>query len=383
MIESIMYFAIGFFAAGLTVLVVVPLVHGRAVRLTTRRLEAALPASAAEVCADKDLLRAEFAVSTRRLEVKIEQLTINSASQRAELGRTADAINRLKIERNTLRDQLRASAENAAIKVNAAGDAERALAEKESALAALTSILDERAVLLDSRNDEIAALTRQVQTLKEQLNQTAEEARAADHRRAAAVLGAERALAEKEAELAKLISALDERAVLVVSQNTDIAALTGQVQTLNERLAEVGDKASAAEESCRAERMRFEAASQTLMEERAKFDDFHRCVAELVPQVVVRTTEARLVARQTEEDLQGRVAEQSRLLQDHERELNYLRQELAMARQSEADSQITARNFSAENSRLQAMLERANGERARQAYELATLRRQIKTTQAA
>jgi hypothetical protein len=29
------------------------------------------------------------------------------------------------------------------------------------------------------------------------------------------------------------------------------------------------------------------------------------------------------------------------------------------------------------------MLERANGERARQAYELATLRRQIKTTQAA
>jgi hypothetical protein len=92
MIESIMYFAIGFFAAGLTVLVVVPLVHGRAVRLTTRRLEAALPASAAEVCADKDLLRAEFAVSTRRLEVKIEQLTTNSASQRAELGRTADAI---------------------------------------------------------------------------------------------------------------------------------------------------------------------------------------------------------------------------------------------------------------------------------------------------
>ena len=87
MIESIMYFAIGFFAAGLTVLVVVPLVHGRAARLTTRRLEAALPASVAEVCADKDLLRAEFAVSTRRLEFKIEQLTTNSASQRAELGR--------------------------------------------------------------------------------------------------------------------------------------------------------------------------------------------------------------------------------------------------------------------------------------------------------
>jgi chromosome segregation ATPase len=381
MIESIMYFAIGFFAAGLSVLIIVPAVHGRAVRLTTRRLEAALPASMAEVRADKDLFRAQFAMATRRSELKIEQLTTNSASQLAELGRKSDAINRLKIECDALRDQLRASEETAAVKVNAAR--ERALADKESELAALTSSLDEREMLVEAHKGEIAALTLQVQTLKEQLDQTAEEARAADHRRGAAVLSAERALAEKESELAMLISALDERAVLVESQNTDIAALTGQVQTLNERLAQVGDKASAVEESCRVERMRFEAASQTLMEERAKFDDFHRCVAELVPQVVVQTTEDRLVARQTEEDLQGRVAEQSRLLQDHERELNYLRQELAMARQSEADLQITARNFSAENSRLQAMLERANGERARQAYELATLRRQIKTTQAA
>jgi chromosome segregation ATPase len=277
---------------------------------------------------------------------------------------------------------LRTSEENAAIKVIAAGDAERALAEKESALAALTSTLDERALPLDWRNDEIVALTRQVQTLKEQLDQTAEEARAADHRRAAAVLGAERALAEKESELAQLISALDERAVLVESQNSDIAALTGQVQTLGERLAELGDKASAAEESCRAERVRFEAVSQALMEERAKFDDFHRCVAELVPQVVVRITEDKFVARQTEEDLQERVAEQSRLLQDYERELNYLRQELAMARQSEADLQIAAQNFRAENSRLQGMLDRANGERARLTYELANTRRK-KDSQAA
>src|ERR1700738_4409220 len=105
MIESIMYFAIGFFAAGLTVLAVVPLIHGRAVRLTTRRLEAALPASMAEVRAEKDVLRAEFAMSTRRLEIKIEQLTTNSAGQLAELGRNADAVNRLNIERDALRHQ--------------------------------------------------------------------------------------------------------------------------------------------------------------------------------------------------------------------------------------------------------------------------------------
>src|SRR5258708_15226544 len=54
MIEPIMYFGIGFLVAALIGLVVVPLVHGRAVRLTMRRLEAATPLSMAEIQADKD-----------------------------------------------------------------------------------------------------------------------------------------------------------------------------------------------------------------------------------------------------------------------------------------------------------------------------------------
>src|SRR6266568_4135808 len=53
MIESIMYFGIGFLFAALSVLIVVPLVHGRAVRLTTRRLEAAIPSSMAEILAPR------------------------------------------------------------------------------------------------------------------------------------------------------------------------------------------------------------------------------------------------------------------------------------------------------------------------------------------
>ena len=74
MIEPIMYFGIGFLVATLLGLVVIPLVHGRAVRLTMRRLEAATPLSMAEIQADKDQLRAEFAMSTRRLEMSVEQL---------------------------------------------------------------------------------------------------------------------------------------------------------------------------------------------------------------------------------------------------------------------------------------------------------------------
>jgi hypothetical protein len=101
MIESFMYFAIGFLFAAISVLVVSPLIHGRAVRLTTRRLEATIPLSMTEVQTDKDLLRAEFALSTRRLEMNVEQLKTKSVSQLAELGRKGDAINRLKIELGT------------------------------------------------------------------------------------------------------------------------------------------------------------------------------------------------------------------------------------------------------------------------------------------
>jgi hypothetical protein len=96
MVETIMYVGIGFMFAALIGLAVIPLVHGRAVRLSMRRLEAAIPASMAEIQADKDQLRAEFAMSTRRLEMSVEQLKTKTTSQLAELGKKDDAINRLR-----------------------------------------------------------------------------------------------------------------------------------------------------------------------------------------------------------------------------------------------------------------------------------------------
>jgi hypothetical protein len=98
MIEPVMYFGIGFLVAALLGLLFVPLVHNRAVRLTMRRLEAATPLSIAEIRADKDQLRAEFAMSTRRLEMSVAQMKTKTTSQLAELGKKADAINQLKKE---------------------------------------------------------------------------------------------------------------------------------------------------------------------------------------------------------------------------------------------------------------------------------------------
>ncbi len=98
MIEPIMFVGIGFLVAGLLVIGVIPLVHARAVRLTMRRLEALTPLSMAEIQADKDQLRAEFAMSTRRLEMSVEQMKAKTTSQLAEIGKKSEAIGRLKLE---------------------------------------------------------------------------------------------------------------------------------------------------------------------------------------------------------------------------------------------------------------------------------------------
>src|SRR5436309_14764485 len=151
MIEPIMFFGLGFLAASLLALIIVPFVHNRAVRLTTKRLEAATPLSMAEIQADKDQLRAEFAMSARRLEMSVEQLKAKTTSQLAELGKKSDSINRLKFElgeknaaifslearEKAMKEQLRATEEEFVAKTGALRDAEQALKDKQNDLARL------------------------------------------------------------------------------------------------------------------------------------------------------------------------------------------------------------------------------------------------------
>jgi len=561
MTESLMYLAIGFLAAVLIVgafslLVVIPLVHGRAVRLTTRRLEAAMPQSMVHIKADKDLLRAEFAMSTRRLEQKIENLETRNVSRLVELSKKGDAIKHLGVELHALRDQSRAMKEELDVRATTAREAERLLSEKDSELAKLRSVLDERSTLVNSHNvenkaltmqvhtlqgqltqaseqakaaeerrdtatrdssykeselaklrsalderwavaglqkAEIAALTMQVQTLRGQLTQAGEQAKAAqqcrdaamrdasykeseraklrsaldehsalgdlhkaeiaaatmqvqtlqrdlnrageqakaaiEHRDAAVRESSEkdsklaglmstlnersaladsqkaetaaltmqvqalkrqlgeaneqakaaedrrnaalRALSEKESALVQLTTALNERSVLVDSHKAENAALRMQARTLNERLIQAGNEARAAQECRDAEHRELKAAAQNLMEERCKFEKFHGRVTELVQQVTEQRTADGVLYVRVREELEARLTEQSRLLNDSQSELIPLRREVETARRAEDDLRVAL----SEKTKLQAALERANGDRTRLVYELGNLKR--------
>lgn len=99
-IESVMYFALGALAAGLVMLLIMPAIWRRAVRLTKKRIEAATPITLAEFRADKDQLRAEFALSTRRLEMNVEALRKRLSEQLSDVSRKRGDLAQLKTERD-------------------------------------------------------------------------------------------------------------------------------------------------------------------------------------------------------------------------------------------------------------------------------------------
>ncbi|MGH6726038.1 MAG: hypothetical protein ACREB8_05770 [Pseudolabrys sp.] len=337
MIEPIMYFGIGFLVAALIGLVVVPLVHGRAVRLTMRRLEAATPLSMAELQADKDQLRAEFAMSTRRLEMSVEQLKTKTTSQLAELGKKGDAINRLKME-------------------------------------------------LGEKTATIFALEARDKALRDQLRATEEEVAS----KTGVMHDAERSLSDKKAELAKVVGALDERSTLADSQRIELVSLKTQVEALQQRLSDAGSEVKAVEDRRDAERVELKHATQELAEERGRVENLGHRVAELEQQLVAQTTEAELLGRRAQ-DLENRLGEQSRLLNQTEFELNQVREEIGVARKTESDlrtaiAEIDDRTSSAteklksEKTQLQSELGRTTDERDRHAHELANLKREAEET---
>jgi chromosome segregation ATPase len=194
MIEAIMYFAAGSLVASLLALALISAVHHRAVRLTQRRLEDSIPVSLTEIQADRDKLRAKFAMATRRLEVKVEQLEAKVTSQLGENARKSEAIAKLKAqlaERNAVSDVLGAKLKSLSIENQEAGQGydgqsaaaeanARALAVKDSEIANAALEASELTFANETQRVEIVMLKTRLEQFRariEQLEREAGEAR--------------------------------------------------------------------------------------------------------------------------------------------------------------------------------------------------------------
>src|SRR3981189_593661 len=272
MIEPIMYLAIGFLISMLFGLMIVPLVHNRAVRLTTRRMEAATPLSMAEIQADKDQLRAEFAMSARRLEMSVDQLKNKTTSQLAELGKKSDAINRMKLE-------------------------------------------------LGEKNATIFALEAREKAIKEQLRATEEEFGT----KTVSVRSAEQALADKQNDLAKLSAQLSDRSMMAESRQVELVAMRAQVDALKSRVGDAEKEFSATQGRLEQERSEAEKASRERTEARSRVENLSQRVTDLDRQLIVQVKEAEMLGNRVN-DLEARLATQGKLLAERDFENNQLRQ---------------------------------------------------------
>jgi len=339
-IESVMYFGIGFLVAALLCLLFIPLVHNRAVRLTMKRLEAATPLSIAEIRADKDQLRAEFAMSTRRLEMSVEKMKTKTSTQLAELGKKTDAINQLKKE-------------------------------------------------LGEKTATIFALEARDKSLRDQLRATEEEFQI----KSSSLREAERLLADKETELAKLLGELGERSLIADSQRTEIAAFRAQVEAMKVSVADYEHAVAETERRLERERAEAETAATELTAARAKLGDLGTRTTELERQLFVHQSEAEALNRRVH-DLEARLGDQGRVLAERDYQLERLRNELEDARKIEADlrSELTTsgtrsssavERFRADIAQLEAQLAAAIEERTKLQREIGGMKRDAESTWAA
>jgi chromosome segregation ATPase len=337
MIEPIMYLAIGFLVSMLFGLMIVPLVHNRAVRLTTRRMEAATPLSMAEIQADKDQLRAEFAMSARRLEMSVDQLKNKTTSQLAELGKKSDAINRMKLE-------------------------------------------------LGEKNATIFALEAREKAVKEQMRATEEEFAA----KTEMLRAAEKALTDKQGELAKINSELSDRSIMAESRQVELVAVRTQIDDLKNRVGDAEKEFTATQARLTQERSDSESATRELSEARSRVENLSQRVTDLDRQLIVQVKEAEMLGNRVN-DLEARLATQGKLLAERDAENNQLRQAKDAAERSakELSDEIAATNsgkwpalekLKSEKATVEEQLQIARDERAKLQRDINAIQQQAESS---
>jgi len=148
-IQTGMLLALGFLIASLLGLLLASAFWSRAVRLTTRRLKQSMPISEQEIKADRDRLRAAYAVKVHELETRLGQTKLGHARQLIDINRRDASISALETEVVAIRAELD---EN----LNARRVLEQTVADR---LPKVEARLSDAKRLLFNRDREIAELS--------------------------------------------------------------------------------------------------------------------------------------------------------------------------------------------------------------------------------
>lgn len=266
MIESTLFFTLGFLCAGFLALMVAPAIWRRAVNLTRRRIEASVPLTLNEIQADKDKLRAEFAMSTRRLEMSIKGFKEKAAEQIAEIGRSREELKRLAAERDEkhaaiteleaqgaeLRAELR-QREDQLQQANARLDeAGKALEARALDLERLGGLYEEATFAASGRQIELVARESEIERLNDDLARVSKGRREFDRRLSDAenerrnafdTLAAEKKRGtDLEGKVERMLSTLADREEKLERREKELARLRDQLKGLSGTEDSLGQK---------------------------------------------------------------------------------------------------------------------------------------------
>lgn len=249
MIESILFFSFGFLCAGFLALMVAPAVWRRAVVLTRKRIEASVPLSLNEIQADKDRMRAEFAMSTRRLKMSVNAFREKAASQVVEINRhraqlkeltdeIADknaSITAMDSEGSELRAKLRRREEQLQVLSGRLDETTRMIDEKAPVLDKRGRLYDDVAFKSSSRQIELVAREAEYERVSGDLSVLRDKRREierqlreaqAQNKQSQDLLKAERLkISELEKKVERLESTLADREVLLDRRERDLTRL--------------------------------------------------------------------------------------------------------------------------------------------------------------
>ena len=251
-IHAAMLVILGFLVAALLLLVFLPAYRRRIERFTSETIKRSLPLTESEIRADKDRIRAEYAIELHKLDMKVEESSLAAARQSVE-------INRREAKIHALEQAIDAQKMNADEHENARRVLEQAIMDR---LPKVEQRLAEARKLLVQRDREIAMLsetsTKQTGAIQEatQINiQQADElrrARSALETRAArnretlndarfdgevALRTEVETLRTKARDQATLIERLQTASEAASAENAALAYATGDVEQLRSALA--------------------------------------------------------------------------------------------------------------------------------------------------
>src|SRR5207302_5252368 len=174
---------------------------------------------------------------------------------------------------------------------------------------------------LGEKNATIFSLEAREKAVKEQLRATEEEFAA----KTEMLRNAEKALTDKQGELAKINHELSDRSMMADSRQVELVAVRAQIDELKNRVGDAEKEFAATQARLAQERSESENATRELTDARSRVENLSQRVTDLDRQLIIQVKEAEMLSNRVN-DLEGRLATQGKLLAEREYENNQLKQ---------------------------------------------------------